>query len=202
MRTLAITAAALALSACVSVLPDAAPASARFQVTDVAYDVAATAQADWTLSIDEPSATRAYDTTKIALSREPAKIEYYAGGEWVDRAPRIFGTALLRSFENTGAIQGVGSRTSLPVSTYVLQTDIRRFGATHSGNDVRADIEIYVRLTDARSRIYGSKIFKSSLPAARDNSEAAAKALNEGATSVQREIVAWTIEQANAAYAK
>lgn len=188
----------LALSACVSVLPEAAPPSARYTVSDVVLETTA-APVAFTLGVEDPDATLAYNTSKIALSRAPGRIEYYAGGEWVDRAPRLFGIALVRSFENTGAIRGVGSRLTLPVSTYVLQTDIRRLGVVHGGGEKRAEVTVFARLTNGRSAIHASKLFSASEPVAADNPEAAATALDKGLSAVQRDIVAWTLGEAGMA---
>lgn len=189
---------AAALASCVSVLPEAAPPSARFTVSDVTVETAA-APARWSLGVEEPDATLAYNSAKIALSRAPGRIEYYAGGEWVDRAPRLFGVALVRSFENTGAIRGVGTRLTLPVSDYVLQTDIRRLGAVHGGGEKRAEVVVFARLTNGRSLIHASKLFSATEPVAADTPAAAAAALDAGLSAVQREIVAWTLEEAEQA---
>jgi cholesterol transport system auxiliary component len=199
MRPIILASAALALSACVSVLPEAAPASARYQVTDVTPVGADRAAVKWTLGVEEPDATLAFNTAKIALSREPARIEYYAGGEWVDRAPRLFGAALVRSFENTGAIRGVGSRVTLPISTYALQTDVRKLTITHRGGDLSADVEIFARLTNGRSTVIASRLFTASGPVESDNAGAAATALNAGLENIQRELVEWTIAEADRA---
>lgn len=192
--------AALALSACVSVLPEAAPASARYQVTDISPDAAGRAPVEWTLAIEDPDATLAFNTTKIALSRAPARVEYYAGGEWVDRAPRLLGAALVRSFENTGAVRGVGNRVTLPISTYVLQTDIRRLMVAHDG-ELTAEAAVFARLTNGRSVIHASKLFTASEPVRADNAGAAAAALNAGLERIQREIVDWTFGEAATATA-
>lgn len=190
--------AAAALCACVSVLPEAAPASARYVVSDVTVETPRSYEAAWTLGVEEPDATLAYNTAKIAIARAPGRIEYYAGGEWVDRAPRLFGVALVRSFENTGAVRGVGSRLTLPVSTYVLQTDIRRLGVVQEGGR-RADVAVFARLTNGRSAIHASKLFAAAAPVAADTPAAAAAALDAALSAVQREIVAWTLEEAETA---
>jgi len=193
--------AALALPGCVSVLPEAAPASARYVVSDVTVAAPAAPPAAFTLAVEEPEATLAYNTAKIAVERAPGRVEYYAGGEWVDRAPRLFGVALVRSFENTGAIMGVGSRLTLPVSTYVLQTDIRRLGVKQEGADRRAEVAVFARLTNGRSRIHASKLFEASAPLNPDTSAAAAAALDAALSAVQRDIVPWTLEEAAKAQA-
>ncbi len=193
-----IPALALALASCVSVLPEAAPPSARYTVSDVTIENAPAAVA-WSLAIDEPDATLAYNTAKIALTRAPGRIEYYAGGEWVDRAPRLFGVALVRSFENTGAVKGVGSRLTLPVSTYILQTDVRSLGVTHDGGTQRATLAVFARLTNGRSAIHASRLFTAAEPVSADTPAAAAAALNTGLSAVQREILAWTFAEAGRA---
>lgn len=197
-----IAVVSMLLASCVSVLPEAAPPSARYLVTDIDADGETLAPVSWTLGVDEPEATLAYNTAKIALSREPARIEYYAGGEWVDRAPRLFGAALVQSFENTGAIRGVGSRVTLPVSTYVLQTDIRKLTIMHRGREKSADAVVFARLTNGRSVIYASKLFSASEPVAADAAGAAATALNTGLEKIQRDLVEWTIAEAEKASAE
>ncbi|HBK93048.1 MAG TPA: hypothetical protein DDZ68_15395 [Parvularcula sp.] len=197
-RSLAPLFLAAALSGCVSVLPDAAPPPARFTVSDITVETAA-APVTWTLGVEEPEATLAYNSAKIALSRAPGRIEYYAGGEWVDRAPRLFGVALVRSFENTGAIKGVGSRQTLPVSNFILQTDIRRLGVVFDGGEKRAEVAAFVRLTNGRSVIHAAKLFSATQIAAADTPEAAAAALDAALSAVQRDIVAWTLEEAGRA---
>ncbi|MFZ5617071.1 MAG: ABC-type transport auxiliary lipoprotein family protein [Pseudomonadota bacterium] len=196
-----LLAVALVLSACVSVLPEAPPPSARYQVTDAAFEGGERAGVRWTLGVEEPEATLAFNTSKIALSREPARVEYYAGGEWVDRAPRLFGAALLRSFENTGAIRGVGTRVTLPASAFVLQTDIRKLTITHRNGTRSADVAIFARLTNGRSVVHASKLFIASSPVSADNAGAAAIALNAGLEAIQRELVEWTIAEAEKASA-
>ncbi|MEZ5917787.1 MAG: hypothetical protein R3C40_09550 [Parvularculaceae bacterium] len=60
---------------------------------------------------------------------------------------------------------------------------------------------MFVRLTTAAAKSTPG-MFTASNVAVGDRPDAVAKALNAGATQVQREIVAWTLEEANAAYAK
>lgn len=192
---ISVCASTLLLSACVSVLPEAPPASARFLVSDVAFEEPAAPPVKWTLGVDEPNATLAFNTAKIALARAPSRIEYYAGGEWVDRAPRLFGAALIRSFENSGRIIGVGSRVTLPISTYVLQTDIRQLTIAHDGA-LAAEAEVFARLTNGRSQIYASKLFEAVEAVTADSPAAAAAALNRALERIQREVVDWTFAEA------
>jgi cholesterol transport system auxiliary component len=187
-------------SGCVSVLPKASPPPARFEISDVATADAG-APVVWTLGVEEPLATRAIDTTKIALMRAPGAVEYFAGAEWSDRAPRLFGVALVRSFENSGRISGVGSRVTLPVSDYVLQTDVRALIADMSGDGVTARTAIYAKLTNGRSKIYAAKLFSAERAIADDEGDDAAAALNQNLSALIAEIRDFAFAEAEKAEA-
>ena len=190
----ALLLATLALSACVSVLPKAAPASPRFTIAAVEDAAASGAPVEWTLVIEDPQASRVYDNTRIALAREPGRIEFYASGEWADRAPRLVQSALIRSFENTGRILGVGDRTSQPVADFAVQTDIRRMEATLDGGKAKATFAVYARLVNARGKVLAARLFTAEEPAAGDDGPSAARALDKAAQRAMAEIVAWAFE--------
>jgi len=184
-------------------LPEAGPAPARFIITGVAnagIDINAKA-VDWTLSIEDPSATRALDTTKIAVSREPGRVEYYSDGEWSDRGPRLVGAALVRSFENTGRILGVGNRVTLPRADFILQTDIREMHAIRLDGKALVKTSIYVRLTNGKSKVYSAKLFSKQSEISDDSSASVARQTNTNLSPLLNEITEWTfseVEQAQA----
>lgn len=194
--------AALALSACVNVLPKAPPASPRFLISAVESQVSAEAPVEWTLVVEDPQASRVYDHTKIALAQEPGRIEFYANGEWADRGPRLFQSALVRSFENTGRILGVGDRVAQPVGDYALQTDIRRMEANVEGGDATAVFHVYVRLVNNRGKVIAGRLFEGEKKAASNSGPAVARALDEAARAAIADIVVWTFESGAAARAK
>ncbi len=121
--------AALLSAGCVSVLPEAAPPGPRYALAPVSTpdqyaelasnDAAgaglAAARVSWSLAIEDPVASRAIDTTKIARVSEGFEYRYFAGGEWTDRAPRLVSLALARSFENSDRILNVGTRINVPL---------------------------------------------------------------------------------------
>ena len=197
MRFIAALCLGLA-TGCVSVLPEAAPPPARYLIDDVSVD-AATGRVDWSLAVADPSATRAFDTARIAISREPGRIEYFAAGEWSDRAPRLIGSALVRSFENTGVVLSVGDRIDLPSADYVLQTDIRDFHVRNVDGRMTAQVTIFARLTDARSRVFGARRFAVAKPLSASDASDAARGLNEALSALLPDLVSWTLDEANSA---
>jgi cholesterol transport system auxiliary component len=188
------------LASCVSVLPEARPAAPRYLIEPVAYE-AGGERVPWSIAVEDPSATRAYDTTKIALVREKGRVEYYAAGEWADRATRLFQTALIRSYENTGRILGVGDRIALPAANFVLHTDIRSLHAAYDGGPPAARVVVYARLADARGRVVAGKLFTAEAKADADRVPQIAGAFDDALGEVMHAIVDWSFAEAGVAYA-
>ena len=189
--------AAFSLSACVSVLPDAPPASPRYGLSYIDPEARLSATGAFTLAVDDPLATRAIDSAKIAYVNDAEQYRYYAGAEWADRAPRLFMAALVRSFQNVDGLIGVGSRSSQPISDYILQTDLRAFEARQNGDGAMAHVDIYARVTDVRGRAFGARLFSVERPVSSrlegGEGGAAALALNDAAGELLDEIVDWSL---------
>lgn len=203
MRNMLLAGAAgLALAGCVSALPDAPPPAPRYLIDSVSFPETGEAPAAWSLIVDDPLATRVNDTTKIALVRDPGRVEFYANGEWADRAPRLVQTALIRSFENTGRILAVGDRITQPRGDFVLQTDIRAMYAVYEGRDPAAMFSVYARILNGRGRVVAARLFEQKTPAGKDKVSDVAAAFDEAVGAVLADVVAWTFEEAGEAYAK
>ena len=198
LKVFASASAALVLSACVSVLPDAPPPVPRFDVADVTPP--AGTPVSWSLAIEDPIATRAIDSAQIARVRSGELYEYYADGQWVDRAPRLVHAATVRSFQNSGRILAVGSRTSQPFVNFILQTDIRSFEADATSGALLARAEIFAQLTDRRGRILAAKLFEVKTPLNSDNADQVTSALNRSMGQLLPDLVDWTLEQGEQAY--
>ena len=59
------------------------------------------------LLVDLPQTPAGIDTTRIALTRAPFSLDYYADSEWTDSVSALVQTALLASFENSRAITAI-----------------------------------------------------------------------------------------------
>ncbi len=60
------------------------------------------------LVIASPTAPAGLDTERIALSRAPLSLDYFADAQWADRMPFLVQTALVEGFEKSAAIPAVG----------------------------------------------------------------------------------------------
>jgi len=181
-------------SGCVSLLPETAPPKPRYHIEAVEAASLEGMLLEWSLVIDDPRTTRVYDSVKIAVSPAPGKIEYFAGAEWADRAPRLFQTALVQTFEDSGRILSVGDRTALPIGDIVLQTDIRKLELNVQNGDT-AIVSVYARLTDGKGKIYAAKKFAASAHANADQADEIIAAFDQSFETVIKELVAWTYEQ-------
>lgn len=199
IHRLLLIAAACAASGCVSLLPETAPPKPRYHITTPNTAALEGDRLNWSLVIDDPRTTRAYDSVRVAVTPAPGKIEYFAGAEWADRAPRLFQTALVQTFEDAGRIIAVGDRGAVPVGDVILQTDIRRMHYNVRNRSGQADVAIYARLGDGKGGVYAVRRFMASTPAKGDNADAVIAAFNASFESLIPEIVTWTYEQGEAA---
>jgi len=190
-----VLAFAMVLSGCISLLPETAPPKSRYHIE--AADVASLTGAPlgWSLAIEDPHTTRVYDTVKIAVSTAPSKIEYFAGAEWADRAPHLFLTALVQTFEDSGRILAVGDRRAIPVGDIVLQTDIRKLQLDVQSGSPAAIVDVYARLTDGKGRVYAARRFNISTPVRSDKASDVIAGFDTGLDAVITGIVVWTYEE-------
>lgn len=199
IHRLLLIAFAFAASGCVSLLPETAPPKPRYHITTPDTAALEGDRLNWSLVIDDPRTTRAYDSVRVAVTPAPGKIEYFAGAEWADRAPRLFQTALVQTFEDAGRIIAIGDRGAVPVGDVVLQTDIRRMHYDVRNRSGQADVAIYARLGDGKGGVYAVRRFMASTPANSDNADAVIAAFNTSFENLIPEIVSWTYEQGEAA---
>jgi cholesterol transport system auxiliary component len=188
-------ASAFYVSGCVSLLPETAPPKPRYHIEAVVMPAGQGDTVDWSLVIEDPHTTRAYDSVRIAVSPLPGKIEYYADAEWADRAPQLFQTALVQTFEDSGRILAVGERSAVPIGDIVLQTDIRALHFNVRGGGKNAEVSVYARLSDGKGRIYAVKRFDTLQPANSDRGDDVVAAFNGAFQSVIADIATWTFEE-------
>ena len=108
---------------------------------------------DWQLVIGTPVASADLDTTRIALTRSPGVVEYFAKGAWADNAPILLQDKLIESFEASGAIVAVGRDAVGLRPDYVLQSELRDFQAEFVGEAPSAHLRLVgklVRMPDRR----------------------------------------------------
>jgi cholesterol transport system auxiliary component len=97
---------------------------------------------DWQLVVEKPVAAAGIDTARVALSRNPYQVEYFAKAAWTDNAPSMVQTLMIDSFQNSGSIVGVGREAIGLRPDYLLKTDLREFQANYRGNDPVPEVHV------------------------------------------------------------
>lgn len=148
------------------------------------------------LLIDVPQAPAGIDTSRIALSKTPISLDYFANSEWTDRVPALVETALLASFENSGAITAIDRESTGLRADFVLKTEIRHFEAVYDNGAGAPEIrvEIAARLVAMPQReIIAQATFRQRARAAANAVPAIVTAFEAATDPVLREIVEWTL---------
>jgi cholesterol transport system auxiliary component len=193
-RRLVLAALALSPAGCTSLLPAGPPPPKLYTLTPATDFPAGGRPVTWQLLIDVPVSPAALDTERIALSRSPTSIDYFADAAWTDRAPLLVQSLLVQSFENSGRITAVAPESLTLRANYILLPELRHFEAGYGGAgppSARVEIGVKVVNTD-RSIIAGWHV--ETTAAARENQmPAIVDAFNAALRDALRQIVDWTL---------
>jgi cholesterol transport system auxiliary component len=187
--------AVLALAGCASLL-GLAPPSKLYRLTAPRNFGAGLPQVSAQLLIDLPLASASVETNRIALSRSPLSLDYFADAEWTSRLPELMRNLLLAAFENSGAITAVDINPGGLRADFVLRSDIRHFEAVYDtpNGPPRVWVEIVTRLAAVRQRaIVAEDRFEQHAAATANDLPAIVAAFNTANEAVLRDIVVWTL---------
>ena len=124
----------------------------------------------WQLVVGTPVASADLNSTRIALTRAPGVVEYFAKGAWADYAPILLQDKLIESFEASNAILSVGRDAVGLRPDYVLQSDLRDFQAEYSGETPTAHLRLAAKLVRMPDRRIVANILTEQKVAAAGNS--------------------------------
>jgi cholesterol transport system auxiliary component len=153
------------------------------------------------LLVDVPFAPAQIDTTRVALSRSPTTIDYFANAAWGDRAPLMVQALLIESFETTRKIVGVSRDEAGLRADYILMPELRRFEAIYAPSGVvdappTVFAQLLVRLVRMPDRtIVGETVAERRETAARNSMEIIVEAYNDALGGVMKDIVTWTLQR-------
>jgi cholesterol transport system auxiliary component len=148
------------------------------------------------LLIDVPLAPAGLDVSRIALSRSPVSIDYFADAEWTDRAPLLVQTALLDSFENSRAINAIDRESVGLRADFILKSEIRHFEAVYDSANGPPEIwvALNVRLVNPTTReVVAQTSFERRERAAANDMPGIILAFNDALGGVMKDIVVWTV---------
>jgi cholesterol transport system auxiliary component len=196
LRALSLIAAALALSACVSLLPDAEPS--QLYRLEGAIDPSATiAPPAPTFGLVLPSTgfVQAASGDRI-LTVTGDEVAYIAGARWVAPASELFEEAVERAFDaNTGPARLV-TRGEMRTAESVLRLDVRRFEVVYDrGQDAAPLVVVRLRATLVNRgdrALIDEEVFQAEVRATDNRVSAIVAAFDAGTGQVLTQLVDWS----------
>ncbi|WP_207458322.1 ABC-type transport auxiliary lipoprotein family protein [Azospirillum sp. SYSU D00513] len=188
-------AGALLLASCAAITPT--PPQLYTLTPRQTVDTAAP-RVNWQLLVEAPVAAAGIDTPRIAVTRTPTSIDYFADVSWADRVPLMVQGLIVRSLEDSGKIVSVGRDTVGLRSDFLLKTDLRDFQAEHSDPNARHPDRVHIRLSAKlvampRRIIEAGETFEATVPVRGPEFSNVVAAFNEAMGRVTSDLVAWTL---------
>jgi cholesterol transport system auxiliary component len=192
----AALALAPAASACSSLIPASAAPPQLYVLTRKTTFPPDLPAVSRQLLVQTPGAPAEIDTVRIALTRSPTTIDYFANAAWSDRAPAMVQSLLIESFEQTGKITSVARDSAVLRADYILMPELRRFEARYQNGDAPPTVlvQLLVRLVKMPDRtIIGEDLGEARQTAAANTMDGIVEAYNEALGSVMKRLVTWTL---------
>ncbi len=191
---------AVALGACAGMLlPGQGPPPDIYTLTPKTTFDSTLAAVDWQLIVQEPQAAGGINTTRIALSKNPIQIDYFASARWTERAPQMVQTLLVESFENSGKIVSVGRQAIGLRSDFNLLTDLREFQAEYFGGGPGPRVRVRLNakiVKQPRRAIIASNTFEHVVETRGPEMSDIVAAFDEALGKVLKKTVEWTLATA------
>jgi cholesterol transport system auxiliary component len=184
----------IGLASCASLLTD--KPKPLFQLTPKSTYPAGLPHLPGQLLVDLPLAPGGLDTARIALSRSPVSIDYFADGEWTDRATRLVQTALLESFENSRTVTAIDRETIGLSADLVLKSELRHFEAVYDSPNGPPQVWVVLNLRLVKipeRKIIAQQSFEARAPAAANRIGDIVLAFDEALGKVMKETVIWAV---------
>ncbi len=158
----------------------------------------------WSLVVDEPTAPRQIDTSRIAVMNGPFQVKYYADVEWTDNAPSLVQLLLLQSFQNTGRLPVVAPTRQTLATDLLLLSTLRKFQVERDAAGTPQAVVVLetTLMRMPRREPVATARFEKATPLAADSIDAVTTAFNASLGDVMHRVVDWTFEKGNAVLRK
>lgn len=142
------------------------------------------------LVVAEPSTIQAFEAERIVAKDQAGTVSLLAGGQWVDRLPRLVQSRLIETLEGGSRTRAVGRPGDGITADNQLNTEIRAF--QFDARTGEAVVDISAKLVDARSgRVLAGRVFSARTPVGSANIAEVAPALDRSLTTVFGGIARW-----------
>jgi len=197
LQALALSAAAVSLSACISLFPKEDPSQLyRFDGAPAESGAGATASAEsfGIVRVGGGFVQAASGDRILAVTGD--HVAYIADARWVSPASVLFNEAVHRAFDSNAGAARLVSRGEVRKAEYALRIDVTRFEAVYDRSQKAApNVIVGLRLTlvktDDRS-LAGSKLIETQVRAEDNRVSAIVRAFDEAVGQALGQTVEWT----------
>lgn len=158
----------------------------------------------WQLSVAEPRAISPLDGAHIAVMPAAGEVQTYKGARWRDSAPVLVQQLLLQAFQDTAALPGIGTPTSVLHADFALQSNLQDFQAEYRGAKVPI---VVIRLSaqlveNSTGRALATRTFAVEQPSAGAGMTEVFAAFQTALNQVLPQVVEWTVAAGDAGWIK
>lgn len=159
-------------------------------------------QVEWRLGLARPSATGQLVTPRILVQPVPGEIEVYPQARWAQVPSGLLGDALFRAFEADGRVAMLDHANSGRFSDFELAAELRDFQIELEGGP-QAVVGVKLQLIGyPAGRILASHVLQARASARSQQAPDAVAAFGEALQTLLPQMVDWTLEQGEAAWAQ
>lgn len=199
LRLCAASAAALVLSACVTLLPKAKPADLyRFGQPTAAN--AAPAEVGEVNVFKANSLFQRESAGDRMLTISRGRVAYVADTRWVAPAAVLWDQAVLSAFDANAGPARLISRGEPGAAVYVLRLDVRNFETRYDdGPKAAPTVVVRVRAALTGGKTHGlvdEKVFEAEVTPRRNRISEIVPAYDQAVAALLADVVAWTNENA------
>lgn len=195
LRTLIITAAALALSGCVTLLPDTDPSQLYSFGARIPETQAARSAESFGLVLPSTGFARAASGDRI-LTMTGAEAAYVASARWVAPASVLFEEAVAQAFDANPGPARLVTRGEVREAASILRLDVRQFETVYDrGQNAAPLVVVRVRATlvarDDRA-LAAEEIFQAEVRAGDNRVSQIVTAYDVAVNQVLEQLVDWS----------
>jgi len=146
----------------------------------------------WSLAIAAPRALKSLDSERIAHRPDALELQYYAGADWVDRAPQMVQMLMIRSFQNRTRLQVTAADSPGPLPDYLLTSLLQDFQSENGA----AHVTLVASLAHgARRQSAETRIFEATAPCG-DSIASVVAGFDAAAAEVMQQLIGWVLARA------
>ena len=157
----------------------------------------------WQLRVDTPEAIGMLSGNGIVVMPEPGKVTVYKGAQWSDPTPVMLRERLVDAFLATHRLPAVTSEADSLSADFVLGGDLRAFQSEYRNGSPVVVVRFDAQLRRGGSRqVLAAHSFEVTATPAGVAVPEVVQAFGQACDQLSTQVVAWTLEQGQQAYAQ